>query len=185
MLLYVLLGLALLFVIGYIVIHNSVMGTKNSLDNAESGIDVQLKKRLDLIPNLVATVKQYAAHESGLLEKITALRNNAMAASDPQQRFSAENQLGSALGQLRVTMENYPDLKANQNFLQLQGSLNDTEEQIAAARRAYNAAVTEYHNCMDMIPYSFVASSKGFTRKPFFEAPAEAKDAPDISKMFG
>lgn len=169
----------------WVTLNNSVVNCKNAMESAFSTIDVMLKKRTDLIPNLVASVKQYMQHEAGLLEKITALRSSAInPALPPDQRLQAEGQLTGALGQLRVAVENYPDLKANQNFLQLQGSLNECEEQISAARRSFNAAVKDYNNCIDMIPYNIVASSKGYQRRAFFEIPDVERKAPDVKSMF-
>ena len=182
---YAVIGLLVFAFLAFVVLFNSVVNTKNAAESAWSSIDVMLKKRHDLIPNLVASVKQYMQHEAGLLEKITTLRAASINTSaSPQQRLEAEGQLSGALGQLRVAVENYPNLKANENFLQLQGSLNECEEQISAARRAYNASVVDYNNCMDMIPYSIVASMKGFQRKAFFEVPEAERANVDVKGLF-
>lgn len=182
---YALIGVAVFLLIAWIVIFNSVIGARNAVDSAFSSIDVMLKKRADLIPNLVASVKQYMQHEAGLLERIVQLRNTAtspgLAESD---RLQAEGQLSGALGQLRVAVENYPNLKANENFLQLQGALNESEEQISAARRAFNAAVLDYNNSIDMFPYSIVAGMKNFQRRAFFEIPEAERKNVDVKGLF-
>ena len=181
----VLIGGAVALFLGWIVLNNSVANCRNAMESAFSSIDVMLKKRTDLIPNLVASVKQYMQHEAGLLTKITELRAATMnTTASPDQRMQAEGQLSGALGQLRVAVENYPDLKANQNFLQLQGSLNECEEQISAARRAFNAAVVDYNNCLDMFPYNMIAASKGFQRRAFFEIPEAERKNVDVKSMF-
>ena len=182
---YALIGVAVLLLVIWIVIYNSVVGARNAVDSAFSSVDVMLKKRADLIPNLVASVRQYMQHESSLLERIVALRNTAtspgIAESD---RLQAEGQLSGALGQLRVAVENYPNLKANENFLQLQGALNESEEQISAARRAFNAAVLDYNNSIDMFPYSIVASMQNFQRRAFFEIPETERKNVDVKGLF-
>ncbi len=179
------IGLLVFAALAAITIYNSVVGCRNAVGNAESSIDVMLKKRTDLIPNLVASVKQYMQHEAGLLEKITSLRATALNPNaSMNERIGAESQLSGALGQLRVAVENYPDLKANQNFLQLQGSLNETEEQISAARRAFNAAILNYNNCLDQFPYNIVASMLGFQRRDFFEIAESERKTPDIKQLF-
>lgn len=178
-------GGLLLIVIAYVAMYNSLIGKKNQVDYAYSGIDVQLKKRHDLIPNLVATVKQYMEHERNLLERITELRARAMAGNlSEQERLQAEAQLSVALRSLMVAVENYPQLKANENFLHLQASLNDVEEQIAAARRAYNAAVTDYNNAIEMFPTNIVAGMMGLKRRFVFEAEASERETPKVADLF-
>lgn len=182
---YAIIGGAVLLVIVLFVIitKNSIAATKNKLEYAFAGMDVQLKKRRDLIPNLVEAVKQYMGHESKLLTDIVQLRNQVSAPNQTEaQRFQTEGQIGSMLGQIRVVAEGYPDLKANQNFLQLQGALNDTEEQIAASRRAYNAAVMDYNNCLDMFPYSMFAG--GMPRKAPFEISEAERQNVDLRSLF-
>lgn len=178
-------GGLLLMVILYAIMYNSLIGKKNQVEYAFSGIDVQLKKRHDLIPNLVATVKQYMEHERGLLERITELRARATAGNlSDQERLQAETQLTGALRSLMIAVENYPQLKANENFLHLQASLNDIEEQIAAARRAYNSAVTDYNNAIEMFPTNFVAGMMGLKRRPVFEAEETERATPQVSQLF-
>ncbi len=178
-------GGAFLLLALFMMMYNALIARKNQVDYAYSGIDVQLKKRHDLIPNLVATVREYMEHERELLERITALRARATAPDLPEgERMQVENALSAALRSLMVAVENYPNLKANENFLHLQASLNEIEEQLAAARRAYNAAVTEYNNAIEMFPTNFVASMMGLSRRPFFEAGEQERATPDVAQLF-
>ena len=139
------------------------------MNQAWSDISVQLKQRHDLVPNLVETVKGYAAHERGTLEAVTQARNAAVAASGPEAQAKAENMLTGALRQLFALSEAYPDLKANQNFLQLQSDLSDLENKIAASRRFFNNAVQEYNSSIQQFPAVLIASQFGFTSREFFE----------------
>jgi LemA protein len=151
------IGIVAVFVLFFIVTYNSLVGKKNQVENAFASIDAMLKKRYDLIPNLVATVKQYAKHESGTLTEITELRAKAMSGGlSSDEQVQVNNQITKAMGGIMVAVENYPELKANENFLQLQRSLNEIEEQISAARRAYNASVTDFNNAIEMFPSSAV-----------------------------
>jgi LemA protein len=178
-------GGALLLLVLFMVLYNSLIAKKNQVDYAFSGIDVQLKKRHDLIPNLVATVRQYMEHERGLLERITELRARAVSPNLPEgERMQVEAALSTALRSLMIAVENYPNLKANENFLHLQASLNEIEEQLAAARRAYNAAVTDYNNAIEMFPTNFVASMMGLSRRTVFEATEQERATPDVSQLF-
>lgn len=149
---------------------NKVIYARNMANNAFAGIDAYLKKRYDLIPNLVATVQQYVKHEKGILWEITALRTRAMNDNlTSEEKIEINNILTKAMHSLHVTMENYPDIKANSNFLQLQASLNEIEEQLSAARRAYNAAVNSYNNVIQMLPSNIIAMIMGLKPKSFFE----------------
>jgi LemA protein len=178
-------GGALLLLVIFMAMYNSLIAKKNQVDYAYSGIDVQLKKRHDLIPNLVATVRQYMEHERQLLERITELRARAVSPNLPEsERMQVEAALSTALRSLMVAVENYPNLKANENFLHLQASLNEVEEQLAAARRAYNAAVTDYNNAIEMFPTNFVAALMGLTRRTVFEASEEERATPDVGQLF-
>ncbi len=178
-------GGLLLLVIIYALLYNSLIGKKNQVEYAYSGVDVQLKKRHDLIPNLVATVKQYMEHERALLERITELRARATSPNLSEgERMQAEAQLSGALRSLMIAVENYPQLKANENFLHLQASLNEIEEQIAAARRAYNAAVTDYNNAIEMFPTNLIASTMGLRRRAVFEAEEAERATPSVSQLF-
>jgi LemA protein len=146
-------------------------------DNAWSDIDVQLKRRHDLVPNLVETVKGYAAHERGTLERVVQARNQALAAPGPAERITAENALTAALRQLFALAEAYPDLKANAGFVQLQGELGQIEETVAGARRYYNAVVRDYNTGQQTFPTNLIASVLGFAQRPFFEADAQDRAA--------
>jgi LemA protein len=178
-------GLVLLLLIIGIGLYNSLIGKKNQVENAMGGIDVQLKKRHDLIPNLVATVQQYMEHERSLLERITELRTRALAGNVPEgERLQLETALSGALRSLMVSVENYPNLKANENFLHLQASLNEIEEQISAARRTYNASVTDFNNAIEMFPSNIVAGMMGLSRKAVFEAEEVERQTPDVGQLF-
>lgn len=134
-----------------LLMHNSLVGKKNAVENAFGSIDAMCKKRYDLIPNLVASVKSYMEHESGTLERMVELRNQARSGTPtPDETVRLNNEITSALGRLIVAVEDYPDLKASDNFMQLQRALNEAEEQLSASRRAFNAAVTDYNNAVGM-----------------------------------
>ena len=153
-----------------VVMYNGHINRRNAVEYSYASIDVQLKKRWDLIPNLVNTVKGYAKHERELFESITAARAQAQGAHDDSpQRFDNENRLDSNLPKLIALAEGYPDLKADKQFLNLQRNLTEIEAQISAARRTYNASVMDYNNGVDMFPSSIVALIFGFRRKPHFE----------------
>ncbi|MCX7883216.1 MAG: LemA family protein [Brevinematales bacterium] len=166
----ILLGLGVLM-LGYgIFVYNRLVSLRNQGDEAWSGIDVQLKRRYDLIPNLVETVKGYAKHEKETLEKVIQARNMAMNATGIEDKIAAENQLTGTLKTLFALSENYPDLKANTNFLDLQKNLTDIEEQIALARRYYNAVTRDYNILCESFPSMIIANMAGFRKRPYFEA---------------
>ena len=165
--------------------YNSLIARKNQIDYAQGAIDALLKKRFDLIPNLVATVKGYATHERELLEKVTELRSRIGQAKNDDERLGLEGQMSGLLGRLLVQLEAYPDLKANQNFLQPQATLNEIEEQISAARRAYNAAVVEFNNAIEMFPSNLVAGFMGLKRRKVFEVEETEAKAPNVGDLFG
>ena len=168
-----------------ILMYNSLVGKKNQVENVFATIDALLKKRYDLIPNLVETVKTYMKHEKSLLTDITELRAKATSGQlSDNDRIAVENKMTKALGGIMVAVENYPDLKANQNFLQLQGSMNEIEEQISAARRAYNATVTIYNNAIEMFPTNIMASMMNYKRKNVFVIPEEKRKNVDVGKLF-
>ncbi len=150
-------------------IYNSLISSRNRVEEAWADIEVQLKRRYDLIPNLVNTVKGYAAQEAGVLERVTEARTRAMGAQSPEERNKDENQLSGTLKSLFAVSENYPDLKSNQNFMQLQSDLTDTENKIQAARRFYNGNVRDFNTKIEVFPTSLFASMLGFTRKVFFD----------------
>jgi LemA protein len=163
--------------------YNRLVSLRQNTNGAFADIDVQLKQRQDLIPNLVETVKGYAAHERGTLDEVTAARNAAASAPTVQEKVLAENALTGALGKLMAVAEAYPDLKANQNFLQLQGELTDIENKIAAARRYFNNAVTEFNAQIQTFPAVLFAPALGFTTRDFFDLGAEraaAATAPQV-----
>ncbi len=165
-------------------IYNSLVRLRNTRQNAFADIDVQLKQRHDLIPQLVETVKGYATHERELLLKITQARSAAMGATTIEEKIKTETQLSSALAGLKVSVEAYPDLKANQNFLQLQEELSDIENKLAAVRRYFNAATTEYNTGIETFPSNLIANSFGFQRETLFDlgqTRVNLEEAPKIS----
>ena len=172
---FVLLGVLLLLVLWIVSIYNSLVHLRNYVDNAWAQIDVQLKRRHDLIPNLIETVKGYMVHEREVLTTITEARANAMKASTVNEKIEAETKLTSALQGLRVAVENYPDLKASQNFLDLQQELSDIEDQIQMARRYYNGTVRENNVLVESFPSNFVARLGGFGKGDFFELEDEGE----------
>ena len=179
----VLLILILAALVGAVLTYNNLVGLRNRVENGWKQIDVQLKRRHDLIPNLVETVKGYAAHETGVFTKVTEARAAAMSASTPAQRSAAEGALTSALGSLMAVAENYPQLKANQNFLQLQSDLSDIENKIAAARRFFNNSVQEYNTGIQQFPAALFAPMLGFSQRTFFDVGDEravVEQAPQV-----
>jgi LemA protein len=176
---WIILGAIILFVLVLVAIYNNLIRSKNRVDEAWSDIDVQLKRRHDLIPNLVETVKGYAAHEQGTFEKVIEARSNAMAAQDskdPKAVEQAENALSSTLKSIFALAESYPDLKANQNFLELQRELTDTEDKVMAARRFYNANVRDFNTKLQVVPTNIFAKQLGFKAYEFFEAAENEKE---------
>lgn len=177
------LVLAVVVIGGWLVLtYNGLITLKNRTDEAWSDIDVQLKRRYDLIPNLVNTVKGYATHESGLFEKVTQARSAAMQASGPHDKAGAENMLSGALKSLFAVAEAYPDLKANANFAKLQDELSDTENKVQASRRFYNGNVRDFNTKLQVFPTNLIASLLGFVKREFFEIGNEAERAvPNVS----
>lgn len=182
--LYIVIGLAVLIAVVLIAIYNGLVAKRQTCREAFAGIDVQLKQRQNLIPNLVETVKGYAGHEQDTLDRVIAARNAAIKASGPASSGMAEGALTSALGKLFALAESYPDLKANTNFLQLQQELSNIEDKIAAARRFYNSAVADYNTAMEQFPAAMFAGGFGFTRRDFFDLGEEQRAAhstvPDV-----
>lgn len=170
---------AIVVVLFLISMYNNLVKLRNNRENAFANIDVQLKQRYDLIPQLVSTVKGYATHERELLERVTAARTAAMSATGINDKIQAENALSSALAGLKVSVEAYPDLKANQNFLQLQGELSDIENKLAATRRFFNSATKELNNAVQTFPANLIAGMFGFHKEPMFEIPSEERAAYD------
>lgn len=163
--------------------YNGFITLRNKTEEAFSAMDVSLKKRYDLIPNYVETVKGYAKHESETLEKVIAARNSAMGASSAEERIENENVLSGALRSLFAVAENYPDLKANQNFLQLQDQLQRLEEEIAGSRRYYNGVVNKYNTKTEMFPGNIIANIFGFKRKPLYEV-TSAEERENVKVTF-
>lgn len=173
MILLIVLIIVAVWVLG---IYNSLIKLKNRVDEAWSDIDVQLKRRYDLIPNLINTVKGYATHEKELFEKITQARTAAMGAKNPAEKEQTENMLSDTLKSLFAVAENYPDLKANQNFLELQRELSDTENKIQASRRFYNGNVRDFNTKIEVFPNNLIVGMLNFTKREFFEAEEREKE---------
>ncbi len=173
----ILLVIAVGVLVWLVVMYNGLVGLRNRVSEAWSDIDVQLKRRYDLIPNLVNTVKGYATHESGVFDQVTKARSQAMQAGSTHDKAEAENMLSGTLKSLFAVAEAYPDLKANQNFLELQRELSDTENKIQASRRFYNGNVLELNNKIEMFPSNLIAGAFHFTKSEFFEV-AEAEKEP-------
>lgn len=165
----VVIGIIVLIAIWVISLYNGLVKLRNRRQNAFADIDVQLRQRHDLVPQLVETVKGYASHEKELLLRVTEARTAAMAAGSIDDKIKAEQQLTAALQGLKVQVEAYPDLKANQNFLQLQEELSDIENKLAASRRFFNGATTEYNNAVESFPGNLIARNFGFQREVFFD----------------
>jgi LemA protein len=180
---WVVIGIVVAAILWIIFIYNGLVAMRQRVSQAFADVDVQLKQRHDLVPNLVETVKGYAAHERGTLEAVIKARNAAVTAQGPAQMAAAENQLTGALRQLFALSEAYPDLKANQNFQQLQMELSDLENKIAAARRFFNNAVQEYNTGIEQFPAVLLAGPLGFGRREFFELGEEravVQQAPQV-----
>lgn len=175
---YIILGIIAVLILGLIAIYNSLVRRRNQVHEAWSDIEVQLKRRYDLIPNVVETVKGYAAHEKLVFENVTRARTQAMGAKTPKEHADAENMLTNTLKTLFAVSENYPDLKANANFLDLQRELADTENKIQAARRFYNANVRDLNIVIESFPSNIVAGFFRFKKEEFFELEEEAAREP-------
>jgi LemA protein len=178
----IVIGVLVLAGLFYVLARNGIISLRNRTEEAWSGIDVQLKRRHDLVPNLVESVKGYATHERETFEKVTQARAAAMQASGPAEAGQAESQLTAALGGLRVVAEQYPQLRATENFQQLQRNLSELEDEIQASRRIYNSNVQQYNTRIQQFPWSIIANRGGFTAKPFFEiTDAAEREAPQVS----
>jgi LemA protein len=173
-----LIVIAVVVVLGFVLVgmYNGLITLKNRVDEAWSDIDVQLKRRYDLIPNLINTVKGYATHEKELFENVTKARTAAMSAGTPGEKQDAENMLSGTLKSLFAVSENYPDLKANQNFLELQRELSDTEDKIQASRRFYNGNVRDFNTKIQVFPTNLLAGMLGFVKREFFAADEAEKE---------
>ena len=185
LLLLVIAGGLLFAVLVLFVMYNSLVGKKNAADQAFASVDVQLKKRYDLIPNLVNTVKQYMTHEASTLQNITELRAKATQGTlSSNEAVQLNNQITRAIGGIMVAVENYPQLRASENFQQLQRSLNEVEEQISAARRSFNAAITDYNNAVEMLPTNILAGMMGYKTRALFEIPQEERGNVNVGALF-
>ena len=165
-------------------LYNTLIGRKNRVEMAFGGIDAQLKKRYDLIPNVVAAVKGYTEHERGTLTQLTELRTKALTAGlGTDEKVDLDNQISKALRGVMVSVEAYPQLRAADAFIQLQRSLNEVEEQLSAARRHYNSAVTDYNDTVEMMPTNIMAAMMGYQRKKVFEAAEAERQNIDVGQM--
>lgn len=180
----IILGILVVLVVLVIVLYNSLVRAKHIVDEAWADIEVQLKRRYDLIPNLVETVKGYASHESGTLEKITQLRGAAMHAGSLAEQAAEENALSSTLKSLFAVSESYPDLKASGNFQQLQRDLTDTEDKIQAARRFYNGTVKNFNIKIETFPSNLLAGTLGFTKREYFDIPDNGVESQAVQVKF-
>lgn len=181
--LFIILGILVIIVFGFIVINNQIIAKKNKIKEAFGSIDAYLKKRFDLIPNLVMVVKKYASYEKELLIDITRIRSGMDTAKTVSEKMKMSNQISTLLSGLKITMENYPDLKADGQFLNLQYNLTDIEEQLSAARRTYNAAVIQYNNKIQMFPASIVAGIRGDKKEYVLEAIADERTNPNAKVL--
>lgn len=184
----ILIGIIVLAVLIWlitIVLKNKLIGLKNKVEYANGAVDAMFKQRYDLIPNLVSTVKQYMQHESSLLERLVELRTHAQSPNvTDAQKSELNGQIDQAIKSFNISVENYPDLKANEQFLRLQASLNECEGQLAAARRTYNAAVMQYNNGIEMFPTSIFASQMGYQRKDMITATQVEQQNPNVGNLF-
>lgn len=176
-------AIVILVLFWLVAMYNGLVRRRNQAHEAWSDIEVQMKRRYDLIPNVLETVKGYAAHEKGIFERVTQARSAAMGAQTPADHAKAENMLAGTLKSLFAVAENYPDLKANTNFLELQRELADTENKIQASRRFYNGVVRDYNTALETVPTNLVASAFGFTRREFFDLESEAESKPVAVKF--
>lgn len=164
--------------------YNSLIRTKNQVDNAFGSIDVMLKKRYDLLPNLIEIVKGYMQHEKELLIRITELRTQFMSDTSSDDKVELDKKIRTALGEINLTVENHPELKSGENFLQIQKAWNETEEQISASRRFFNTAVTEYNNKIEQFPSNLIARIMKYKRKLLFETTDEVRRNVNVNELF-
>ncbi|MCI2241006.1 LemA family protein [Adlercreutzia faecimuris] len=176
----IIIAVIVIIVVAVVALYNNLVKLRNRVDNAWAQVDVQMQRRQDLIPNLVETVKGYAAHESGTLSAVTEARAAVTQAATPQAKMAAENALTGALKSLFAVAEAYPDLKANANFQQLQAQLADTEDKISYMRQSYNDTVMAYNTAIQTFPAVLLAGAFGFTARPSFDAAAGAEVAPQV-----
>ena len=177
---WILIGVVALLVVALVLLYNNLVRLRNRVDNAWAQVDVQLRRRYDLIPNLVETVKGYAAHERGTFEAVTEARTRAQAAGTVQEQAGAENMLSQALGRLFAVAEAYPELQADENFRQLQDELAGTENRIAVSRQVYNDTVLTFNNAIQTFPGVVLAGPFGFAKREFFETDPTQREAPQV-----
>ena len=177
----IVLGFLAALVVALVLLYNRLVTLRNRVENAWAQVDVQLRRRYDLIPNLVETVKGYASHERETFEAVTQARSGAQQAQGPAEQSAAEGILGQALGRLFAVAEDYPELQADENFRQLQDELAETENKIAVSRQVYNDTVLTYNTAIQTFPGLLVAGPFGFARKDFFELEGEAREAPRVA----
>lgn len=174
--------LLVLIIVG---MYNGLIRKRNEVENAFGGIDVQLKKRYDLIPNLVATVKQYATHEKELLTQVTEMRVKATSGNlTNDEKVTLDNKISAGMKNIMVAVENYPEVKASENFMNLQRTLNEVESQISAARRTYNAVITDYNNAIQTFPQNMMAGMMNMTKKEVFVIPEAKRQNVDVKNLF-
>jgi len=177
------LAIVVIFILMVVSLYNRLVKLRNNREQAFADVDVQLKQRHDLIPQLVDSVKGYMGHERGVLTQITEARTNAMKATTINEKIDAENKLSAALDGLKVSVEAYPDLKASQNFMELQNEISDIENKIAAARRFFNSATKELNVATEMFPSNLIATIFNFKREPMFELGAQRAEAEQPPKI--
>ncbi len=177
----IIIGVLVVVALAGLLIYNRMVSRRNAVDNSWAQIEAALQRRHDLIPNLVETVKGYATHERQTFEEVTAARSGAVTASAPPTQAAAEDALTAAIGRLMVVAEQYPELRATENFQQLQSQLSETEDQIAITRRVYNDTVQSFNTLIQQFPAVLVANAFRFDARQFFDAPREAEAAPEVS----
>ena len=178
--LWIVLAIVVLVAVALVLLYNRLVRLRNRVDNAWAQVDVQLRRRYDLIPNLVETVKGYASHERGTFEEVTKARTRAQEARTVEQQADAENVLTAAIGRLFAVAEAYPELRASENFQQLQTELSETEGRIAVSRQVYNDTVLTYNNAVQTVPANLVAGMLGFDTRTFFEVEEPVREAPAV-----
>jgi len=181
----IIIGIVILALLVLVFVYNGLISKKNEVENSLSGIEVQLTKRYDLIPNLVSSVQKYMEHEKEVLTELTELRAKALNSSrGSNEEIELNNKISQGLARVVLSAENYPDLKSSDNFIQLQRSLNEVEEQLAAARRGFNSAVTSYNNGLEMFPSNVIANYLGLQRKELFQAPDVKRSDITVKDLF-
>ncbi len=177
----VIIAIVVIILLWYVGTYNALISLRNKVKDQWAQIDVQLKRRADLIPNMVETVKGYAKHEKGTLEDVIKARNTFTTATTPEEEMKASGELTKTLSKLMMLSESYPELKANENFMSLQNDLKDCEDKISMMRQFYNDIVMKYNNKVETIPSNIVANMAHFTKEAFFEAAEEDKQTPKVS----